>query len=174
MSRKKKVIEEVKEEEVLEGEIVEAVKERKPFTNKGMKYKLKTDKEVIETLTESRGNLALTARKLGIGTKPLTVRIRRSEVLSNLLYDLDRVELEKALNSIYAKVDDGDLNAAMFLLKNKGAELGFVNEVTLKMIGNVNHNLYDMRSLTQEELDDLERIQNKLESGNAEQVSDSG
>lgn len=154
--------------------------ETKPenFTTKGKKLVKRTDKEIMTALTATRGAIYRAAKVLGMVPNTLKTRIYKNLELYDFYQSINIAELENAENKLLEKVDAGDMNAIMFYLKSKGAPLGYFNEMTIKMQGQLTSTQIkaDLGQLSMEELQKLYDITEKLDyqKDTVESSSDDG
>ncbi len=93
-----------------------------------------TVEEVEPLIAESRGNVAVIARKLGVSRGTIWNRCNESTTLMAALSDARETMLDNAESMLYKKVMEGSTIELLFFLKTQGRNRGYVerHEVTGK------------------------------------------
>jgi len=88
---------------------------------------------------ESKGNLAATARRMGVSRTAIYKRVKDSPTLQEALADARESMLDNAESVLYKKVLEGSTPELLFFLKTQGRNRGYVErqEITAANGGDV-------------------------------------
>lgn len=85
--------------------------------------------EIALFLTEERGNLSATARRMKVSRQSLKDKVDRTVELKFLVDELLQGILDQAERNIFdAVAEQGDLNQSQFVLKTLGKDRGYVTK----------------------------------------------
>lgn len=82
--------------------------------------------DIERLLVEKRGNIAATARALGVTRKTVYKRIDKSDKLQEILHDARETMLDNAETTLYDEALNGNTTALIFFLKTQGKSRGYV------------------------------------------------
>lgn len=120
-----------------------------------------TEDEIAEAIKTTGGVLMqmLVVLQLNNYTS-LSNRIKNSPYLSEVMRTEKENLKDIAENTIVTAMKNGDVQAAKFYLTKKARDRGYGDAVAVS--GKIEHTNYDLSQLSEEELDELERIQNRI------------
>jgi hypothetical protein len=84
-----------------------------------------TVRRIEEQLAVKRGNVAATARALGVHRTTIHRRIQKSPVLQAALEEARETMLDNAERQLYDEALDGNTAALIFFLKTQGKSRGY-------------------------------------------------
>ena len=89
-------------------------------------------KRIEELLREKRGNIAATARAVGLSRTQIYKRIQKSKHLQEVLAEARETMLDNAETTLYDEALAGNTAALIFFLKTQGKSRGYTErqEVT--------------------------------------------
>jgi len=115
-----------------------------------------TDKQIIDALEKTEGNISAAARSLGCSRTTVHNRITESDKVKQEYDSVNEANLDKAENRLMELVGDKDhkdhFKALKFYLRTKGRQRGYGDRVDLG--GDLNVSLFD--ALTEEYEPDTE------------------
>jgi len=111
--------------------------------------------EIAQVLTECKGLVALTAKRLGVAPVTIRSRITKSPELQRVQNESLETVVDYAESELLKKIKDGDLTALMFFLKSKGKERGYGDKVDGS---NVNISVAPQKTIVFQDIDDVKPI----------------
>lgn len=95
------------------------------------------DEVIIEQLRRASGNVAHTARTLGLDRASLSNRIQRTPALRQVVEDARQAIVDAAENALLAAVVEKQGWAVCFALKTLGKSRGYVEQMDQQLSGQV-------------------------------------
>ncbi len=90
----------------------------------GRKRKI-SDSQISRSLKKHGGKISLVADELGVATATIYARLRKNPRIENALNDSKESLVDKALDVLDEKMDEGNLKAAQYVLDSLGGKRGF-------------------------------------------------
>jgi hypothetical protein len=112
----------------------------------------RTNAQIIKAIKDSRGLIAVAARKLGVSRRTIYNRMEKSEEIREALDEARDFVLDVGQAKLYQAVEQGESWAVQYLLNTLGKSRGFTTrqEVTGRDGGPIQHE--DVSELPDEEL----------------------
>lgn len=96
-----------------------------------------SDKRIINALRETRGLVAVAARKLGCSRTTIYDRIEKSPAVREALEEARDYTLDTAESSLFRAIENGEAWAVCFYLKTQGKGRGYVERQEVEHSGRV-------------------------------------
>ena len=93
--------------------------------------------DIKRLLIAKRGNIAATARALGVTRKTVYSRISKSNPLQVVLHDARETMLDNAETTLYDRALDGGTAELIFFLKTQGKSRGYIERQEQVLSGEV-------------------------------------
>jgi len=107
-----------------------------------------TDAQIADAILHARGNLALAARRLGVGRQFVDRRVRGNSYLTEYLEDVRESRIDHVEDSLYNQSLSGNTQATIFFLRTQGKGRGYdINNGTT-----INLTRIDYANMTTEQL----------------------
>ena len=89
----------------------------------------RTNKEIIHAIRESRGLVAVAARKLGVGRQTIYDRLERSSEVKEALDEAREFTGDVAEAKLYNAIEEGEPWAVQFYLKTQARRRGYTEKM---------------------------------------------
>lgn len=96
-----------------------------------------TDKQIIKAIEQSRGLMAVAARRLGCSRQTLYSRRDKSPAIRQAIEDARDLTTDLAENALYQAIQEGEAWAVCFYLKTIGRERGYTERQQIEHSGEV-------------------------------------
>lgn len=93
--------------------------------------------KMVEVIHESKGLIAVAARSLGISRRQLYHERDRHPEIAEAIEEAREIIVDKAENSLYKQIEEGNTIATIFLLKTLGKSRGYIESRDTNVTGDV-------------------------------------
>lgn len=90
-------------------------------------------KEVLERLEDSLGIVTMACKNVGISRKTFYEWKKNDEEFAKAVKDIQEVTLDFVESQLHKQIKDGNVSAAIFYLKTKGKERGYIEQQNIEI-----------------------------------------
>lgn len=91
----------------------------------GDRPKKATDAQIVQALTDSRGLVAMSAKRLGMTSRAINYRIAKSPKLQEALHEAREMGKDLAEIQMFKAIDAGDMRMVRFFLERQAKDRGY-------------------------------------------------